>query len=267
MPEIPAYYTDISGIFNIQRNLIGNLAPLSGTATVDSTIKNISNNLNTLYTNFAGSTSDGLLTHQKDMINFVDNEKARLAQKKADIDNAYVGKQRAVQLNESYRLKYHQFMKIMFVIIVTLILFILITFLSTRFPIVPSFVFEILSIIIISIGIFAVYFMTINMLRRNNAHYDQLDIQAPAGAGGNVVISAPPAPNLQDLLSGLNINQCIGSSCCAEGTHWDAGNVSCVGNSRAAFTTIQVAQTSGDFLGRPLVKANSPNEDVEYTKI
>ena len=267
MPEITPYYTDVSGIFNIQQNLIGNLAPLSGNANVDSTISNISQKLSALYANFADSTADGVLTRQQDMINILNKEQARLTLKKAEIDDAYVGKQRAVQLNESYRMKYHQFMKIMLVVIVTLVLFIFVTFLSSRFPIVPSFIFEMLSILIISVGLFAIYFLVIGMLRRNNAHYDQLNLSPPPGAGGNVIISAPPAPNLQDLLSGLNINQCIGSSCCADGTRWDGGNASCVGNSRSGFTTIQIAQNNGDFYGRPLVKANSPNEDEHYTKI
>lgn len=256
MPDIPKFYTDISGIFNLQRNFIGNLTPGAGT---DSVVSGISTNLNSLFTNFisSGNTADDVLTHQSKMINIVKTEQDRLDRKKDDIESAYIGKQRAVQLNESYRLKYRQFMKILLVIIVTLVLFIMITFLSARFPFIPSFIFEIISIFIISAGLFIIYFMMTNLLSRSNTYYNELNIPGPT-TGGNTIATQAGMSNLQDLFGSINLNQCIGSSCCKDGTKWDSGNVSCV---KDGFTTIQLSYD------RSLVKANSPNEFEDYTMV
>jgi hypothetical protein len=261
MPDIPPYYTDISGTFNLQRNFIGNLAPSPGT---DSIVSGISTNLNTLFSNFisSGNTADDVLTQQSNMMNIVQTEQDRLNRKKDDIESAYIGKQRAVQLNESYRLKYRQFMKILLVIIVTLVLFIMMTFLSARFPFIPSFIFEMISIFIISAGLFIIYFMITNLLSRRNTYYNELNIPGPiSGGSGSSTTARTGTSNIQDLFADINLNQCIGSSCCKDGTRWDAGNTSCIGNTISGFTTIQLSYD------RSLVKANSPNEFEDYTVV
>ena len=267
MPDLPPSYVDISGVFYLQKNLVGNLAGNTDQPSKE-IIKSISSNLNNLYSTFEASqvSAGGVLEKQGDMLNIINQENARLTNKTTEIDNAYTGKQRAAQLNESYRRKYHQMMKIILVIIVTLILFIFVTFMSKTFPMVPSFVFEMISILIISAGIFIVYFMTINMLKRSPTYFDQLYLQSP-DTGGNTVTSKAAAPNLQDLLGGINLNQCMGSSCCDIGTHWDTGNVRCIGNSVALFSTIQQSYDVGDFSGRMSVMPNSPNEFDGYTPV
>jgi len=268
MPDLPPSYVDVNGVFIVQKNLIGNLAGNSDPKS-QSIVKSVSDNLNQIYKDFDQSnlSSTGILEKQDDMLKIINKENARITNKKAEIDNAYTGKQRAVQLNESYRQKYQQMMKIILVIIVTLILFIFITFLSSRFPMVPSFVFEILSIAVISTGLFIVYFMTINMLKRSPTYFDQLYLQSP-GIGGNTVTSkAATAPNLQDLLGGANFNMCAGSSCCDVGTRWDTGNARCIGNGVALFSTIQQSYNLGDFNGRVSVMPNSPNEFDGYTPV
>jgi len=266
MSNLPPSYVDISGVFNLQKDMVGNLAGNTDPAS-QSIVQSISSNLNDLYSNFGSSTisAEGVLEKQGDMIQIINQEEDRLNKKKEDIDNAYTGKQRAVQLNESYRRKYHQMMKIIMVIIVTLVIFIFVTFLSKKFPFVPSFVFEILSIIIISAGIFIVYFMTISMLKRSPTYFDELYLQSP-GTGGNTVVSTGSS-DIQNLLGGINLNQCIGSSCCDIGTHWDTGNVRCIGNSVALFSTIQQSYDVGDFSGRMSVMPNSPNEFDGYTPV
>lgn len=264
---LPPSYVDVKGVFNLQKDMVGNLAGNTDPRSKE-IVKSISTNLNGLYSTFvaSGASAEGVLEKQGDMLAIIEQENDRLTKKKDDIDNAYSGKQRAVQLNESYRRKYNQMMKIVLVIIVSLILFIFVTFLSKRFPMVPSFVFEILSITIISAGIFMVYFMTINTLKRSPTDFDELYLQSP-GTGGNTVTSKVAPPNLQDLLKGINLNQCMGSSCCDVGTRWDTGNVRCIGNSVVTFSTIQQSYDVGDFYGRMSVMPNSPNEFDGYTPV
>lgn len=266
MPDLPRSYVDVKGVFNLQKDMVGNLAGNTDPNS-QAVVKSISNNINSLYSTFvaSGASAEGVLEKQGDMLAIINQENARLTKKKDDIDNAYSGKQRAVQLNESYRRKYHQMMKIIMVIIITLIIFILVTFLSKQFPMVPSFVFEMLSILVISAGIFMVYFMTISMLKRSPTDFDELYLQSP-GTGGNTVTSTGSS-NIQNLLGGINLNQCIGSSCCDVGTRWDTGNVRCIGNSVSMFSTIQQSYDVGDFSGRFSVMPNSPNEFDGYTPV
>ena len=266
MPDLPPSYVDISGVFYMQKNLVGNLAGNTDPNS-QAIVQSISSNLNSLYSTFGASqvSAEGVLEKQGDMLDIINQENARLTKKKDDIDNAYSGKQRAVQLNESYRRKYHHMMKIILVIIFSLILFIFVAFLSKKFPMVPSFIFEILSIVIISAGIFMVYFMTINMLKRSPTDFDELYLQSP-GTGGNTVVSTGSS-NIQNLLAGINLNQCMGSSCCDVGTRWDTGNVRCIGNNVAMFSTIKQSYDVGDFSGRMLVMPNSPNEFDGYTPV
>jgi hypothetical protein len=235
---------------------------------------NVYNTLDKLNTSVLGSglTLNGVLNHQQEMKDILDNERNRVEQKKGTIDNAYTGKMRAVTLNESYRLRYNHIFKIILVIIVTLILFVLITYMSKAYPFIPSSVFEILTIFVISVGIFSVYFLTINMIKRSKVYFDQLAIPSPL-KGNTVGISEQKGKNksLQDLLAETDLNFCIGSDCCAYGTVWDAGNASCMGNSSlmrgGAFTTISESYNLGEFSGKLPIQSNSPNEFSEYTLV
>ena len=56
------------------------------------------------------------------MMGIVNTEHDRLNKKKDDINAAIIGKQRALELNESYRLRYQQHMKMLTVVITTLLL-------------------------------------------------------------------------------------------------------------------------------------------------
>jgi len=119
--DLPPYYVDISGVFLLQKDLVGNLAGKGDTVST-SAVQSVSTGLNKLYNDFVGSSLsvNGVLERQNDMLSIVNNENARLTEKTKGIDDAMVGKQRAVQLNDSYRQKYHAMMKIVLVIIVTL---------------------------------------------------------------------------------------------------------------------------------------------------
>ena len=102
--DLPPYYVDISGVFLLQKDLVGNLAGKGDTVST-SAVQSVSTGLNKLYNDFVGSSLsvNGVLERQNDMLSIVNNENARLTEKTKGIDDAMVGKQRAVQLNDSYR--------------------------------------------------------------------------------------------------------------------------------------------------------------------
>ena len=146
-----------------------------------------------------------------------------------------------------------------------MVLFIGITFLSKRFPAIPSFVYELASIAVISIGIFVVYYMTIDMLTRNKTYYNKLNLMSP-GADVGSSVNVQGSNSISDLIAGTNMKMCIGSSCCDKGSRWDSGNAICVGNTISAFTTIRQAYSlENSYSGE--VKPNTPTEFDNYHPI
>jgi hypothetical protein len=264
---IPKYYVDIPGVLNIQRDFVNNY---SNDPNPDSqqAVANVSTGLNSLYNKIldSNSSAEGILERQEKMKAIVQAESQRLNKKKDDIESAILGKKRAVDLNESYRLRYEQYMKIIIVIIITMVLFIGITFLSKRFPAIPSFVYELVSIAVISVGIFVVYYMTIDMLSRNRTYYNKLNLSGPNADVGNAIVQGS-SNSINDLISGTNMKMCIGSSCCDKGSHWDAGNAICIGNTIAAFTTIKQAYSLEKNCNGGDVKPNTPTEFDNYIPV
>lgn len=266
---IPKYYVDVSGVFNIQRDFVNRFSNDSNPDSQQA-VANVSTGLNSLYNKIldSNSSSESILERQEKMKAIVQTESQRLNKKKDDIESAILGKKRAVDLNESYRLRYEQYMKIIIVIIITLVIFIGITFLSKRFPFIPSFVAEIASIIVISIGIFTIYYMTIDMLSRNRTYYNKLNLTGPnKDVGNSINIQGSTTNSISDLLSGSNMKMCVGSSCCDKGSHWDTGNAICVGNTIAGFTTIKQAYSLEKNYNKGEVKPNTPTEFDNYNPI
>ena len=267
--DIPPYYMDISGMFNIQRNMVQSF-PTDGNPTTTDAMKKVSSSLDNLYNSFIGTgvTTLGTLDHQQQMMNIVNTENDRLNKKMGDINTAMVGKQRALELNESYRLRYQQYMKMITVVVIALLLVILFSYLNGRFPVIPSWVWEVLSIITVSSGIVIIFYMFRDLVSRSNVNYNELAIPAPgSGINGNNISGKDV--NSQNLLSGINLNMCIGSSCCNDGTHWDDGNAVCIGNTItvSGFTTISQSKTGGNISNQGLVKANYPTELDDYSYV
>jgi hypothetical protein len=262
-------YYDISGLFNIQKDIILN-PNIASNPNIGVINKNISTSLDSIYNDYqtTNKTINDTLEHQQQMLSIVQTEKERLDMKKDEIDSAYTGKQRGVILNESYSLRYKQILKIILVIIVTLILFIIIIFISKRFTFLPASIFELLSIIVVSSGIIIVYYLTISLLSRSRVYYNELNLPPPGPVGNTLPTSSNSSEYnklFKDLTNQIDTNMCIGSSCCADGTRWDSGNSTCVGNTISSFTTIDLSQIKGEFNGS--VKPNSPNEFSEYTLV
>ena len=84
--DIPPYYMDISGMFNIQRSMVQSL-PVDSNPTTQAALSNVSNSLNNLYNSFinTGVTTLGTLDHQQQMMGIVNTEHDRLNKKKDDI--------------------------------------------------------------------------------------------------------------------------------------------------------------------------------------
>jgi hypothetical protein len=129
-------------------------------------------------------------------------------------------------LNESYRLRYNQYIKLGVVAISTILLFLFISFLSTMFPYVPSSVFDLLSIIVVSSGLILFYYLYTDMLSRDNTDYNELDLEAPI-IGEDVTVGPEREYDNKKL---FNVGFCIADTCCAKGTIWDSAQGKCIPN-------------------------------------
>jgi hypothetical protein len=236
----------------------------------------ISTNLGQLYTNLNNqvvNTNDVLLK-QQDVINIIEAEKERLLLKKQTVDDSLQQQKRLIQLNNSYRLRYTDYIKIMLFITFVIVLFVGIILAQRHLPFIPSIVFEVMLILLIPISIIVMYYRFRNLMLHNNMNYDEIDYKPPNFLSDQEKLAAQvKARETQqksgDLLGGLS--GCVGKDCCGGTTQWDSGNLVCV-SATNGFTTIDYAVLNGDInvsglkISNDAIKPNSPNEFKDYAK-
>ena len=272
---------DLSGIFHIQKDYISGID--QNDPTLKQKVAGIQGQLDKLHTDFKDSTAstNAVLDHQQDMLNIVDTEKQRLLMKKEQIDTSLDGKKRGVLLNDSYRQRFEQYTKIIIIIIFTLAIFITISMIGRNFSFIPSFILDLLSILLFIVCFFSVYFSLVDIYKRDKINYNELDLQGP-----NILTPAEIEKKAKDegkagnLLGSINIGSCVGQACCSDGAIWDSSNNFCISETaylrkygsidrlvtpaqsdREQFTTLSF------IMNNALIQPNSPNEYIGYSKI
>jgi hypothetical protein len=282
----PTNFIDLSGVFQAQKNYLTGLSVNSNDATLNSKVQTLQSQLDQINTNFTNSnaSSSQVLDHQQKMIDIVDTEKTRLLQKKQNVDTALESRKRAALLNESYRQRYYQYIRIIIVVIVTLAVYVALVFLSRAFSFIPSFIFDILYVIIFAVGFFVCYFIYLEINSRDKMYFDQIDLDGPSILSPDQISKQKAdAGKSGNLLGSINLNGCIGNDCCSTGTVWDVSGGVCVvesdiqkavssaaaaatsaaaAASKSGFTTISaINNISGS------VKPNYPNEFKDYVLV
>jgi len=250
---------DLNGALNIQKDYLVNLKGQSQDPLSAPIIDNIQKNLQSLYGDYTNSnkTTDGILTQQSNVLNIVNMENQRLQDKKDSVDKILTGKKRAADLNNSARLRQNAYTNLLIIFIITLGLFIGIIILSRTFPFIPQSIFDILSIIVISIGIFTGMYLFLDIQTRSKINYDELDLPGiNKPVEGNTVATSTDTGNLLDL---ININGCMGSDCCGPNTTWDEGNSRCNSVSISGFTTMNLAYNKSE------ISKITPNSAFEFS--
>jgi len=285
----PTNFIDLSGVFQAQKNYLTGLSVQSADPTLNSKVQTLQTQLDQINTNFTNSntSSSQVLDHQQKMIDIVDTEKTRLLQKKQNVDNALESRKRAALLNESYRQRYYQYIRMIIVVIVTLVIYVALVFLSRAFSFIPSFIFDILYVIIFAAGVFVCYFIYLEINSRDKMYFDQIDLDGPSILSPDQISKQKAAAGKSgNLLGSINLNGCIGNDCCSTGTVWDASGGVCVvesdiqkavSSAAAAAAAASAAASTGtksgfttisaiDNLSRN-VKPNSPNEFKDYVLV
>ena len=223
--------TDLTGLFNIQKDYLAGIAQNSSDVDLNAKVSSLQSNLDTLYKDFdkSNKSSSAVLARQQEVSSIIDEEKSRLEQKKQSIDNALVGKKRAIELNETYRMRQSQYLKIKVVFVVVLAICIMTTLLSRRFPIVPSIFVTLINMIVILMGGIYCLFIYSSISSRSPMNYNELDLAGPVvPTDSEVAASQTAAGKAGNLLGTINLLGCVGSVCCSTGTKWDGEKSKCV---------------------------------------
>jgi hypothetical protein len=221
--------TDLTGLFTVQKNYLSGID--SSNNDFSGNIVPLQNNLDKLYTSFqtANVSSSDVLAKQQEVAEMLNNEQDRLLQKQQNIDNALIGKHRAIALNDAYRLRQEQYTRIKIVIVIVLAICIFISLLARRFQIIPSMVVILLNIIIVLVGGIYCLFIYSSMTSRSKMNFNELDITGPPVlTTADIKANQAAAAKTGDLLGSINISGCIGSDCCSDKTKWDASIFKCV---------------------------------------
>jgi hypothetical protein len=247
--------TQYAGMLGIQSQYLTDLAAYINKDTTYATngaseISDLETRLNALHTTYEISNikSQNIIDNQLKMAEIVDEETQRLANKKRQVDDKMHEARRMVYFNENYRKRQNAINNILFVITITLILFIIIFILKSRFPIIPEYIYYILIVILISVSVIIITRMLIKLYySRDEFDYDKIKGPPPPSINKNVNTNTNTQNNLTNDLFNLNFNQCIGSSCCTKPSIWDPDSGKCIlPNSDSASPNTLLDFTSSD---------------------
>lgn len=277
--------TDLKGLVALQKNYLDILDSKQGDPEFTNKIDDLQTQLENAHKSFkdANVSSDNVLTRQEEVTDIVTTEKDRLILKKQSIDNALVGKKREIELNDSYQKKQAEYNKIKLAWVIALAISVLSILLKKQLSFVPSFIFDLVTIIVL----FGASIYTISVLvevsRREKINFNKLDLPEPIVRTADELRAAAAAAAKEeggDLLSGMNLYGCVGSYCCSPGTKWDNDVSKCVHDKEYDPNEIQDEEQTEEFntmintqhinkrrININTVKDNYANEYDNYSKV
>ena len=234
-------YFDLSGVFKVQQNYILDLSNsypnVNNAATIATYVNNLQNQMNNVSQSYdqANTSGSAVLTQQNQMIGIITAEQQRLLAKKQLIDQANSQEERIALLNNSYRLRYSQYTKMLIVVIISLFIYVGIQILVGFFAQVPTIAVIILHILNFAVcGIILIY-MYADLKSRDQINYNQINLPPPPiDACGNLITTPAAASDFNNLWSGMGF--CYGQQCCGPNTNWDTNTMTCLSNSSLAST-------------------------------
>jgi hypothetical protein len=268
-------YADLSGIFYVQQQYLADLSAISTKDTGVPALKymdELRKDLTTAYKTYqdASPSANAVLDRQANMKQIIENEVVRLDNKKTSVDAALYGQKRMAQFSDSYSKKYFAQIKILFIIIIVLIIYLGLTFLNSLIP-VPDAIFMFIMIVVGGFALFIVLLTMRDINSRYNMDFDKLNLSAPS----RININGNVDGNLN--AGGIGGLLCVGESCCpagnTSGAIWDSKTQQCLSfnvgvATKSGFTLMSqasVLEPSSNTNGQ--VKPYEPCEINSYTKI
>jgi cation transport ATPase len=219
------YSNYLSGLYDIQDEYLKVLANVKSedvTQDINNKLQYIQSSISKIHNKIENTTDENvskIMNHQNDISSIIEAEKKRLNEKKQTIDNAMYEKKRLITLNESYRLRYAEYTKMLIILVLTLAAFFIIIVLSKIFIFIPVVFFDVLSIIVICIGLFLIVKKYLETLRRDNLYFDKVYL-ANTNNGNTQKIYVPTTTPVTTLKSSDESKYCETEDCCGEGTKW-----------------------------------------------
>ena len=240
-----ANWNDLKNVVDLQKGLLTSIGT-SANADDSNAVANINVSLSNLSGNLSAANSaiGPTLTYQQEVKAILDRENNRLATRKVAIDSAYDGQKRMVNLTDSITAKSKAYNYILFILVLTLVLFVLIKMLYSIEGI-PQTLLDILSVVVISLGLVYCVYLYIDIKRRYNMDFNQITLaepvkKTPAEIQKDQEKNAK-AGDLYKLAKSANAaSGCQGSACCPAGTTFNEINNICV----ADFVPANVATTN-----------------------
>ena len=219
-------YIDLKNIVDLQRSFINNAGADSAQLnTLDTKLQDLSTKLST-NTNSVLPT----LTYQSEVKTILENEKARLDARKGNIESAYAGQRRMVDLTNSATKRGKAYNMILIICVVSLLIVLGIKQVYDN-GIIPNAVLDILNIIVLSGGVIYCVLLYLDISKRSNMDFDRIDLGDPAQKTQAELdadrLSKLSAGSLSDATAGANAG-CIGAQCCPLGSTFNEYNHICV---------------------------------------
>jgi hypothetical protein len=277
--------TDLNGLVTLQKEYLKVLENKPNDPELTTKIAQLQTELESAYESLEISnvSSSNVLTHQEEVADIVNTEKDRLLIKKQSIDNALVGKKRAIELNDSYQKKQAEYNKIKFAWVIALAISVILVISKKTFVFLPSFIFDLFTILVLLGASIYTISILVEVSRREKINFNKLDLPDPAARTAAELQAAAKAASKEeggDLLGGMNLYGCVGSYCCSPGTKWDNDITKCVHDAEYDPNAIQDEATAETFntmintqhinkrrININNVKENCANEYDNYSKI
>ena len=274
-------YSDLSGIFYVQQQYLADLSALRPSSTAGTNaltyMQDLRTQLNSAYSGYqtASPSASAILDRQTNMKTIIDNEVERLNRKKASVDSAIFGQKRMAQFSDSYSKKYFAQVKILFVIIIVLIIYLGLTYLNNFIP-VPTGIFVFVMLVIGGFALVVIIYTLRDINSRYNMDFDKLNLASPS----NYSVGGEITGNISSATGGL---LCVGESCCPAGNPtgavWNRNTQQCLSfgsvvSPSAATASAAPSSTKSGFtlmsqggFSPNQVSPYEPSEINSYTKI
>jgi hypothetical protein len=297
---------DLSGVFFLdQSKLAAATANSTNTPVMQTQLADLQKQLQNAYSSLSAvnNSSSQFLSNQNDIAQIINSENAEINNKLSYVNDNVTTKKRVLELNESTRLRTAAYTSLLLILIFGLASFAFIAVLSKTFTVVPSPVYDLMIIAVICYCGFTAYYKYTEIINRDNLNFNEINQPSPDILSHAQIAKQRAGAGLHgDLLGSLNLKQCLGETCCAEGTVWDQMGGMCVlpedltptdgapvgvTSTSVPVTPSSIATTSSTMkvtsASTPVTTAtkqafsimqegfaiqpNSPNEFAEYSKI
>jgi len=218
---------DLSSIFGIQQHYLLDMSnsypAVNNSGTVATYVNNLQNQIQGLSASYANANTSGaaILDQQNQMIGIIDQEQQRLLEKQQLMDQSKAEQDRIALLNNSYRLRYVEYSKIMVVFVISLCIHIGLRLLGNYFeqiPNLPLTLAHVLNFTICGIIIIVIY---ATIWSRDQINFNQIDLPPPNTNGPAGYTASNTWFESSGSLFGATGPSVSGSSYCGPNTYFN----------------------------------------------